>query len=123
MTDNDLKMLSNSDLVERFRVYALDEVVALLDSDIPTITTLYWKKDAIDNELRGRGPEARRALLTLLDDESPRVRLEAARRSLAVDHERALRTIKDVAASQQMPEAGDAGMALLALQRGTFKPT
>jgi hypothetical protein len=119
MMDDDLKTLSNNDLVERFRAYALEEVVALLDSDIPRVTTLYWKKDAIDNELRSRGPEARRALLTLLDDESLRVRLEAARRLLVDNPEKALQAIKDVVASHQMPEAGDAGMLLLELERDT----
>ncbi|HYM17657.1 MAG TPA: DUF2019 domain-containing protein, partial [Micropepsaceae bacterium] len=76
-----------------------------------------------DAELRARGQEARKALVRLLDDGNTRVRYAAAAKLLAVAPERALATLKDVAASYKMPEAGEAGMALDLLDQGIFKPT
>jgi hypothetical protein len=123
MTDADLRTLTDGDLVARFRICALNEASALLDSDIPRVTELFWDMRAINDELKRRGPQARRVLLTLLDDKNLRVRLEAARRLLTDDAEKALQTIKDVVASHQMPEAGDAGMLLLELERDIGQPT
>lgn len=123
MTSADLKKIDDRRLAERFRDAARAKSAALLDSDTRLANQLFDEMTAIDNELRSRGQAARRALLVLLDDGDLRVRLEAAQCSLAVDPERALATIKDVAASHKMPEAGEAGMALLALEQGIFKPT
>lgn len=77
---------------------------------------------AIDQELRRRGPEARKALAVLLDDDDMRVRYEAARRLLAVVPERALATVQAVANRHFMPVSGEAGMTLQFLADGVFKP-
>ncbi|HYM17658.1 MAG TPA: DUF2019 domain-containing protein [Micropepsaceae bacterium] len=119
----ELITLSIEDLVGQFRAYALEQESALLDSDTDEYNRLYDKMEAIDLELRTRGLEARKALLRLLDHESPRVRRAAAVRSLAISPERSLATIKEIASSHLMPEAGRAGMTLYHLEQGIFKPT
>ncbi|HYM17660.1 MAG TPA: DUF2019 domain-containing protein [Micropepsaceae bacterium] len=120
---SELSILSIDQLVDQFRAYALEQEIALLDSDTDEYNRLYDKMGAIDSELRVRGMEARTALLRLLDDENFRVRYEAAVRSTAIAPERALATLKEIAASHKMPEAGDAGMALYHHEQGISKPT
>jgi len=123
MKNEQLSKLSDTALVDRFRDCGLQQEEALLDSDTAKYNKLFDKMEAIDTELRARGPEARRALLTLLDHDSPRVRHAAAVRSLAIAPERSLATIKEIASSHLMPEAGRAGMTLYHLEQGIFKPT
>jgi hypothetical protein len=123
MSGIELKTLNNEQLVDWFRNRALYKVIALLDSDIPNVTKLYWEMEAIEDELRSRGMTARKALIRLMDDENIRVRYEAARRLLAVAPEKALQTIKHITATHKMPEAGEAGMTLSNLEKGIFKPS
>jgi hypothetical protein len=123
MKKRNLKQLSEAELVADFRECALETVEAKLDSNRRRITRLFHRFHTIQAELIERGPEARRALLTLLDDPHLRVRYEAARRCLALDKDRALGVINEVVRSRKMPEAGEAGMTLLALEQGIFKPT
>ncbi|MGH6838401.1 MAG: DUF2019 domain-containing protein [Methylocella sp.] len=78
--------------------------------------------DAVDNELRARGLEARLALLRLYDHPNIEVRLKAATRTLAIAPIAARRVIEAIKASQQFPQAGDAGMTLRYLDEGIFKP-
>jgi hypothetical protein len=114
---------SVQELVTRFRDLALDQEVSLLDSDVDKFNQLYDELELIDQELRRRGIEARRALLTLLDDENCRVRYTAAVRSLAVDRKRSLATIEAIVQSGKMPEAGEAANTLDFLRDGIFEPT
>ncbi len=118
----DLRQLSEADLIERFRALALQKSKFLLDSNTRPLRRNYDDMEAIDQQLRSRGPEARRALAALLDDEDMRVRYEAARRLLAVVPERALTTVQAIANRHLMPVSGEAGMTLDALETGIFKP-
>ena len=118
-----LARLSNAELVALFREYAIMQERVLLDSNTRKYNKLYDKMAAIDAELRGRGLEARKALLTLLSDKNGRVRYAAAVKSLGVDRDRAIAALREIEAFCKMPEAGDAGMTLLHLERGIFKPT
>jgi hypothetical protein len=123
MSGDNLKAMSEAALVNRFRAYALEQEAALLESNTARYNRLYKKIKSIDSELRARGPEARKALLVLLDDPNLRVRYEAATRCVAIDRARAVSTLKQIVASRQMPEEGWAGMALWHLETGVFKPT
>lgn len=122
MSRTNLSQMSNGELVERFRALAIEKSKVLLDSDTAAANRIYDRMEAIDQELRRRGPEARKALLVLLDDRDCRVRFEAAQQSLAVAPQKALETIKQIAASHFLPLAGEAGMALEFLAEGIFKP-
>ena len=122
MSITNLSRLNNSDLVERFRALAIEKSKVLLDSNTAAANRIYDRMEEIDQELRRRGSDARKALLVLLDDRDRRVRFEAAQKSLAVAPQKALETIKQIAASHFMPLAGEAGMALEFLADGIFKP-
>jgi uncharacterized protein DUF2019 len=123
MTRNRLCDLSDLELVQRFRGYALDQEAALWDSDTKRYTRLQDKIDLVDAELRARGPIARKSLLVLLHDENMRVRYEAARRCLGFARESAVNALNEIIASDSMPEAGWAGMTLENFAIGRFKPT
>jgi hypothetical protein len=123
MSPNDLRSLNERQLVERFRHLALEQESALLDSNTRKYNRLYDKIEAIESELRARGPEARKSLLVLLEDSNLRVRYEAARRCLTVSPERAMIALQSIAASHLMPVAGDAGMTLERLKSGQYRPT
>jgi len=123
MSGTGLKKLSNGELVARFRDHALQQEAAQLDGDAGKYRSLYQKMKSVDAELRARGQDGRRALLPLLNEQNMRVRYEAAVKLLAIVPERARAVLEEIAQSQVMPEAGDAGMMLLNLQKGIFKPT
>jgi hypothetical protein len=123
MSRDNLKHMSDAALISEFRGHALEQEAALLESNTARYNRLYKKIKSIDSELRARGPEARKALLVLLDDPNLRVRYEAAARCVAIDRARAVSTLKQIVASRQMPEEGWAGMALWYLETGIFKPT
>lgn len=117
-----MNRLTNEELVERFRQFALDKSKALLDSNTHEANRIFDRMEAIDRELRRRGLEARQALAVLLDDSDIRVRYEAAIELLAVVPDKALATVQAIANRHLMPVSGEAGMALYALERGIFKP-
>jgi HEAT repeat protein len=112
---------SNAELVDLFREYALMQERVLLDSNTSKYNKLYDKMEAIEEELTARGLDARKLLLTLLTDKNFRVRYAAAVRSLGVDRERAIATLREIEASHKMPEAGEAGMTLYFIERGISK--
>lgn len=115
--------MTESELVELFRSYALEQERALLHSNTKKYNRLYDQMVAINEELKARGMEARRSLLQLMDDQNLRVRYSAAVKSLAVDRERAVAALQSVVASHMMPEAAQAESALDFLNRGIFVPT
>lgn len=123
MNRKKLASSTEAELVALFREYAIKQESFLLDSNTAAYNRLYDKIEAIDDELKSRGMEARKSLLALLSDENFRVRYAAAVRSLVVDRERALAAIHQIAESHKMPEAGEAGMTLYYLEEGIFKPT
>jgi hypothetical protein len=49
--------------------------------------------------------------------------LNAVKATLAVAPEQSLHMLKTIAKSREYPQAGDAGMTLISLERGIFKPT
>jgi hypothetical protein len=52
-----------------------------------------------------------------------RVRLKAAKATLAVAPETALKMLRTIAESREYPQAGEAGISLDNLKDGIFKPT
>jgi len=78
--------------------------------------------DATEKEIRTRGREARLALLRLYDHPNMQVRLDAAKRTLGVAPVEARKAIQAIYDSKWYPQAGDAGMTLVNLDNGVFKP-
>jgi hypothetical protein len=79
--------------------------------------------DAIEEELKVRPGDQRRALIPLYNHPNVQVRLKSAIATLALAPDAARRQIQDIADSRDYPQAGDAGMTLDCLDRGIFRPT
>ncbi len=95
---------------------------AILDSETKRFNRMFPKMQAIDRELRTRGPEARTALIPLLDNHDRFIRYYAAKYTLGLAPDRARRVIEDIAKSSYDALRLDAGMCLYALDKGIFKP-
>ena len=111
------------DLVERFAQIGVAQDQALLGGEIAKFNRLFDQMADVSNELKGRHGDQRRALMALYDYPNMQVRLKAAKHTLAVAPLEARQQIEAIAASNWMPQAGDAGMSLWNLDRGVYKPT
>jgi len=115
--------MSLDQLLARFAAIGVDQDKALLRNEIAKFNRLYDEMDAIENELKARNGDQRRALVGLYDHPNAQVRLNAIKATLAVSPEQARRMLSVMANSREYPQAGDAGMTLVNLERGIFKPT
>ena len=109
-------------LVDCFAAIALDQAEAILMDDNAKFNRLFWQMEAVEGQLKARIGDQRRALLQLYDHPNAQVRLTAAKATLAVAPEAARRLLRTIADSND-PQAGDAGMSLVNLEQGIFKPT
>jgi hypothetical protein len=123
MTISDLARLDVPTLVDRFVALALQQDRALLDDDIRKFNRIFDQMEAVKSELKARPGDQRSALLPLLDHPHVHVRLKAAKATLAVAPEVARNALQAIRESREYPQAGDAGMTLICLDRGIFKPT
>jgi hypothetical protein len=110
------------ELVDRFAEIGIAQDEALFNSQRTKFNRLYKKMDLVDQELRTRGIDARRALMRLYCHPNFQVRLKAAKRTLAVAPVEARSVIQWIYDSKIYPQFGDAGMCLANLDDGTFKP-
>ena len=118
-----LSDVTTKDLVERFAQIGVAQDRALLGGEITKFNRLFDQMAAVSNELKSREGDQRSALMVLYDYPNIQVRLKAAKHTLAVAPVEARRQIETIAASNWMPQAGDAGMSLWNLDRGVYKPT
>jgi hypothetical protein len=118
-----LSDVTTKDLVERFAQIGVAQDRALLGGEITKFNRLFDQMAAVSNELKSREGDQRSALMVLYDYPNIQVRLKAAKHTLAVAPVEARRQIEAIAASNWMPQAGDAGMSLWNLDRGVYKPT
>jgi hypothetical protein len=126
-----LQELSNEQLTERFKQLSLEQGEAEMSNDMRTYKRRYHLLEDVGAELRRRGPDARRALLPLLN--CPRsagplsavaqCRLNAAEELLAVEPDRARATLEEIANSVTQFQMALARQTLGVLDDGTFKPT
>lgn len=118
-----LQEMTGDQLVEHFAVIGIKQDNALRKSEHAKFNLLFDEKKAIERELRSRAGDQRRLLTNLYDHPNAQVRLNAAKATLAVAPETARRMLQTMADSREYPQAGDAGMTLVSLDRGIFKPT
>src|SRR5579863_4211554 len=124
-----LEGLNNEQLAERFKLLSFQEAEDMN-------STKYYRRaheqlKSVAAELRRRGPEARRALIPLLDcQDSSRImsavaqcHYNAARELLAVEPARARATLEKLANSVTRSQMARARQTLEVLDNGTFKPT
>lgn len=122
MTGANLKALTVAQLVQDFADMGVRQNKALLLDDLSEFSSLYWQIDAIREELKSRPGDERRALLALFSHPDPQVRLNAAKATLAVAPDQARAMLERIKERRRGPQAGDAGMCLLGLDRGEFVP-
>lgn len=118
-----LQEMSAEQLVERFATIGVQQDQALLGNELGKFNKLFQQMKEVREELKSRPGDQRRLLLRLYYHANAQVRLKAAVATLAVAPEAARNLIETIANSRKYPQAGDAGMALDALDRGIFKPT
>jgi hypothetical protein len=123
MKRTNLRKMTVDQLVGRFAMIAVDQDDALLANDYAEVTRLFWQLESVEDELKLRDGDQRRALLRLYDHPNMQVRLKAVKATLAVAPPRARQMLQAIADSRHYPQAGEAGMSLLNLERGIFKPT
>lgn len=122
MKNADLHKLDVAQLIERFVALGIEEDKAVFDDDNAKYNRLYRQMDAVEQELKRRPGDERRALLALFDHPNLWVRLMAAKGTLAVAPEAARRMLRTIESWGRQPYAGDAGMCLENLDRGIFVP-
>jgi hypothetical protein len=122
MKDPPLGDMTLDQLVERFTVLAVSQDKSLLRSEMANVNRLNDALDLVEAELRAREGDRRDALLKLYEHPNPQVRLKAAKATLVVAPNSARRMLQTIAESDEFPQAGHAGMSLLGLERGTYKP-
>ncbi len=122
MSRMELDTLTDAQLVDRFTTLSLQQYDATEIDDSKTYTKLFHRLHAVDGVLRKRGLDARRALLPLLDHKNAQVRLNAAHELLAIVPEHARATLEALAKFAPGPQRGRAGMALMRLDSGEYKP-
>jgi hypothetical protein len=123
MSRVDLTKMAVSDLVDRFAAIGARQDQAIFDDDNALYSRLFWQMEAVEQELKVRDGDQRRALLPLFNHQNMQVRLAAAKATLAVAPAAARHQLRVIADSGWPLQAGDAGMSLWNLNRGVFKPT
>jgi hypothetical protein len=117
-----LASISVDELVQRFAAIGVAQDNALLGGRLREFNQLFEKMAQVSQELKRREGDQRGALLSLFSFPNMQVRLKAAKHTLAIAPVEARCQIEEIAASQWYPQAGDAGMSLVNLDNGIYKP-
>lgn len=122
MSTKDLKSVPVPDLVDRFAALCEAQDNAELAGEYRKFRSQFREMAVIEDELRERPGDQRRALIELLDHRNMQVRLNAALAILAVYPVEARVALHSIEESRHFPQAAEAGMTLKALSAGTFTP-
>ncbi len=112
----DLTKYSVPELLAQFRDACLAQYDTYLTGNIGKCNKLFDVLLAITRELKRRGVEERRSLLTLLADKNPQVRLQAAKSVYSIAPIEAKACIEAIAASGVPDQSLSAGMTLSRLE-------
>ncbi|HEV2553974.1 MAG TPA: DUF2019 domain-containing protein [Bosea sp. (in: a-proteobacteria)] len=123
MSKVNLKALSTSDLLLLFEKLCVEQYNALDRQEYAAFNRRYDRIQAIEDELKSRPGDQRRILMTLFGHPNMQVRLTAARANLAVDYPASRREIQHIADSKWGPQCLDAGMTLINLDNGIYRPS
>lgn len=123
MNRKNLRSMSTDALVQLFADIALAEDEAILMDDNAGYNRLFWQLEAVENELKARQGDDRCALFALYKHPNAQVRWAAALATLAIAPIEARRLLQAIQDAKEYPQALDAGMSLINLDRGIFKPT
>lgn len=112
MKQIDLTSMSVDELMYRFVEVAIAQDWAIFQDETAKYKRLYRQMDEIENELKSRPGDQRRALVQLYDHPNIQVRLKAAVRSMELTPDAARPVLEKIAKSGAYPQAADAGFAL-----------
>ena len=118
----DLISMSLEAVINRYIELSVQQGEANEDDDVSRYNRLYKKLGVIDAELRSRGPSARLALTALFTHPNKQVRLNAATESLAIAPDEARAVLQKFRETRVGPYCLDAGMTIVNLDNGVFKP-
>lgn len=110
------------ELLARFVTISEQQYPLTLNDDFKNYNALFDKLTAIDRELRHRGIDARLALTRLFDHPNIQVRLNAAKRSLAVARQSSLVVLRQIIKEDIGPFRLAAGMTVALVEDGTIVP-
>ena len=110
------------ELVERYVAISEAQFEATEREEIARVNRLFGLRVAVEEELKRRDGDQRRALLPLLQHRNLQVRLNAATATRAIDPKAARRALDAIAATHWMPYAADARGLLRGLDEGMFRP-
>jgi hypothetical protein len=114
------QVASVQELVERFVSIGLAQYEAAYVVDTRKYNRLFARMQAIENELKRREGDQRRALLPLLNHPNVQVRMMVAHAVLSISPDLARKAFESVRASEIFPQAMNAGMTIRALDNGTY---
>jgi len=109
-------------LVKRFIAIALDQDKALLDDEYGQYNRLYGEMETIEEELRNRAGDQRRALIALHNHPNAQVRLKSAIATLALVPAAARHALQTISDRDEYPQAAYARDMMVALDKGRFVP-
>ena len=112
----DLSKYTIQELLVQFRNACLAQYDTYLTDNVGKYNKLFDFLIAVTRELKRRGVEERRALLTLFADENPQVRLQAAKNVYAVAPIEAKACLEAIAAARLPDQSLSAGMMLNGLE-------
>ena len=133
MSSQDLGKMSVQDLVALFAEICVAQGEAIDESVVPPddpsyqvaqdrYEKLFFEMQAIDRELRLRGSAARLSLTQLYAHPDMQVKLAAAKHTLGVAPKEARQVLEWISDSGWPNQSLDAGMTIVNLDSGTFKP-
>jgi hypothetical protein len=118
-----LSLLSTEDIVQRFEQLCIEQYDAMDREELWRVNRLVWRIHALEMELKSRPGDQRRPLRRFFGHSNMQVRLSAAHANLAIDYPAARREIQDIANSKWEAQCLDAGMTLINLDNGVYRPT
>jgi uncharacterized membrane-anchored protein len=107
---------TRQELLNQFRDVCLAQYETYITGNTNKYNKLFDNLVAITRELKRRGLEERRALLTLLTDKNPQVRVQAAKSVYSVAPREAKACLEVIAAAGLPDQSLSAGMTLSRLE-------
>jgi hypothetical protein len=116
MIETSYSAMSIDELIKRFENTCLEQYDTYITDDLGVYHRNFDVQIAITDELKFRGPDARRSLLRLLKHKNPQVRLIAAKCVYPVAREEATKCMQELAAARLPDQSLAAGMTLRRLE-------
>jgi hypothetical protein len=117
MSNMAYSQMSIDELLDRFTSACLAQYDTwVFPDEIEISNQQFWILVAIKDELKSRGPQARRSLLRLLNHENPQVRVQAAKLVYPVARDEARKCLQDLASDNLPVQTLNARMTLSRLE-------